>query len=111
MRSTPTPRSACARGGGVWGGGYTRLLRKPVEQRPRSAAAVADRVLLVRRELGHRASVVAVSGDERGVVAEAAVAPGVVRERALAAPLDDVRRAAGIHECQRAHVGDRAVTV
>ena len=45
-------------------------------ERPRRAPAVADRVLLVRLELGHRALVVGagVDRDERRVVAEAAAA-------------------------------------
>ena len=41
-------------------------LAQVVAQRPRGAAAVADGVLLGRRELGHRAAVVASSGTKTG---------------------------------------------
>ena len=68
-----------------------------VTSTPRCAAsfrgrspAVADRVLLVRRELRHRAVVVraGVVGDEGRVVAEAAGAPRLIRQDALAAALE-----------------------
>src|SRR5687768_1833928 len=43
------------------------------KQRPRGAAAVADRVLLLGGELRHRTAVGDIVGQERRVVAEAAV--------------------------------------
>ena len=58
-----------------------RARGEPLEQRPGRAAAVADGVLLGRRQLGHRAAVGDVVGQEGGVVAEAAVAARLGRER------------------------------
>src|SRR3712207_8354509 len=49
-------------------------IRSPIQQLqqlPRRPPAVADRVLLRGRQLGHRAAVVVVHGHEGGVVAEA----------------------------------------
>src|SRR5436189_3819238 len=58
------------------------------EQGARGAPAVADGGLVGGRQLRHRAAVVAVVGDERGVVAEAAGAARLGRKGARAAPLD-----------------------
>ena len=73
------------------------------------AAAVADGVLLGRRELGHRAPVVAVVGDEDRVVAEAA------RRRGAAAASVPVQRPSKTRSSRsrstsamRADVGQRA---
>ena len=60
---------------------------EPLHQRAHGAAAVADRVLLLGRQLGHRAPVVVVVGDDGRVVAEAALAPRLVDERPRAASL------------------------
>ena len=64
-------------------------LAQVAQQRAGRAAAVADRVLLGRRELGHRAPVVAVVGDEDRVVAEAARAARRVGHRPRAAALEE----------------------
>ena len=65
-------------------------LAQVAQQRAGRAAAVADGVLLGRRELGHRAAVVAVVGDEDRVVAEAARA---ARRVGHASRCSDPRRA------------------
>ena len=77
----------------------------------RGAAAMADRVLLLDGQLGHRAAVVAVGGHERRVVAEAAVAARLVRELTLAALGEHARLAARLGVRQRAHVGHAAIAV
>ena len=104
-REFETIETAAARvlGGGAWAAGpiapagafghaaeraaHGRSSRQALGQRPRRAAAVADGVLLLRRQLGHRAPVVVVGGHEGRVVAEAAVAAGLVGQLALAAAL------------------------
>ena len=87
-------------------------LEQPDDQRARGAAAVADRVLLARRQLGHRALVAGVVvRDEGGVVAEAAAAARLVRERALAAAVHDLLAPARLDVGERAHVRHPAVAV
>ena len=79
---------------------------------PRGAAAVADRVLLGRAQLGHRALVVGagVVGDEGRVVAEAAARRArSLDQPALAARLEDVLGAVRVDQGQRADVGGAAV--
>ena len=71
---------AWAAGPTAFAGPITRvcLLGQVAQQQPRRPAAVADRVLLLGSELGHRAPVADVVGHERRVVAEAALAARLV---------------------------------
>src|SRR5215207_9577415 len=64
-------------------------VRQPGEQRTHGTASMADRVLLGVAQLGHRAIGGAVVGQERRVVAEAALAARRRRQRARAAFLED----------------------
>jgi len=66
---------------------------------------VADRVLLRRGELGHRAVVVGVVGDEDRVVAEAAAAAALAEEEAFAVRLEDVLGAVLFDQGEDADVG------
>ena len=89
--------------------GTIASVRQPGEQRAHGASAVADRVLLGVAQLGHRAVGRAVVGQEGGVVAEAALAARLLRERARAALLEDVLlTAGGVDLGERADVRDRA---
>src|SRR3954471_11553398 len=82
---------------------------EPVAERARRAPAMADRVLLVRRQLGHRAAVVVVVGHEGRVVAEPAVAARLGRELAAATALEQPFLAVVGHVDECAYVGDAAV--
>src|SRR6476661_8287745 len=113
-------RAALAlRWSGWWRGGRMLIPRPlpgpaggfPFEESARRPATVADGVLLVRRELGHRAAVIAVGRQERGVVAEAAVAARLVRERPLATLLDHVDATARLGVRERADVRDAPIAV
>ena len=87
-------------------------LEQPQHQRARGAAAVADRVLLLRGQLGHGPLVTGVVvRHEGGVVAEAALAARLVRQPPLAAPVHDLLAPARLHVGQRAHVRHAAVAV
>ncbi len=66
-------------------------------------------MLLGVRQLGHRAAVGEVVGQEGGVVTEAAVAARLVRQPALAARLPDRLDPGLVDVDDRADVGDRAV--
>ena len=84
-------------------GGSAR--RQPCQELAGGAAAVADRVLLGGRQLGHRAPVRVVDRDERRVVAEAARPARRRRQRARAAPLERLLLAARrVDERDRADV-------
>src|SRR5215211_4363066 len=95
--------------------GVARALgREPPEtfqERARGSPAMADRVLLGGRELGHRPPVLIVVGHESGVVAEAALPSGLVRQGSLAAALDDLLGAARLYVGEYAHIGDAPVAV
>src|SRR4051794_33151702 len=86
-------------------------LAEPGHELARGAAPVADRIFLLRRQLGHRPPVAVVDRHERGVVAEAAAAARLGGERTLAASLDHVGGRAGRGQRERTHVGDAAVAV
>src|SRR5215208_7984620 len=76
-------------------------------QLPGGPAAVTDRMLLRRSELGHRPAVVrpGVVGDERRVVAEATGSTRRVRQRALATALEDRFGAVLVHQGDGTDVG------
>src|SRR5271166_7133783 len=79
---------------------------EPLPQRPQGAAAMADRILLLVRELGHRQPRRvrrAVVWQEGRVVAEAALAAGLGGQAPAAAALEEALDARA-----RIHVGDRA---
>src|SRR5262245_66159879 len=75
--------------------------------------AMADRLLLVRRQLGHGPLVLrpGVNRDEGRVVAEAPTPPGLRRERPLAAPLEGALRPVLADQGDRADVGNPAVVL
>ena len=78
----------------------------------RGAAPVADRVLLLGRQLGHRAAVARVVGHEGGVVAEAAVAARLARPACpRSVPRTSSSRPARVHVGERADVGHATVAV
>src|ERR671915_331755 len=61
-----------------------------VAQRSRRPAPVADGVLLLGRELGHRAAVRIVVAHERRVIAEAPAAARLARQNPLAASMHEL---------------------
>src|SRR5918999_5322589 len=90
-----------------------RLLR--LQQLPaqlaRGAAAVADRVLLLGRELRHRQVTRVVVRDEGRVVPEASLAPRLVGEPALAAAVHNELAPARLDVCNRAQIRHARVAV
>src|SRR5918995_5473830 len=80
-------------------------------QGPRCAAAVANRVLLGRGELGHRPGVLRarVLRNEGRVIPEAAGPPRLRREGPLATSFEEALLAVLADERDRADVGDPAV--
>src|ERR1044071_2884348 len=70
----------------------------------RGAPPVADLVLLGLTQLRHRPLIVGAGlvGDESGVVAEAALAPGALDQRSLAARLEHPLRTVGFDQPERA---------
>ena len=78
-------------------------------QRPRGAAPMGDRMLLRGTQLGHRPAVAEIVGDERRVVAEAAVPARALGQPPLAARLTKRLGAVLVDVGDRADVGDGAV--
>src|ERR1039458_1980713 len=94
------PRSTCC---------SASAILEPREQRPRRAAPVTDRVLLLGRELRHRQARRAVIGQERRVVAEPPLTPRLRRQPSATATLEDtLDPARRIDIRDRAHVLQRA---
>src|SRR5207249_1054429 len=82
---------------------------EPRQQLAHGASAVADGVLLAVLELRHRPLCRLAVGQERWVIAEAAVAARLPREATAAASVKDTRDAArGIDVRERAYVRQSA---
>src|ERR1051326_2599569 len=82
---------------------------EPHQQRSRGVAAVADRVLLLVRELGHRQPLGALPRQERRVIAKAALAARLLCQRSRAVAVKDALDAAGgVDVGDRAYVAQRA---
>src|SRR5260370_38097680 len=81
---------------------------EPREERAHGVAAVADRVLLLVAELGHRQPLRPVVGKEHGVIAETPITSRRGRESPRAAAFEDTLGALdGVDVCDHAHVLER----
>ena len=80
-------------------------------QRARRPPAMADLVLLLRAQLGHRAALRAVVGEEGRVVAESPVAARLEGERPLTATVDQLLPPTRLHVRERADVSHPPVAV